>query len=140
MLVYLTSTNKQLSNYDNYHNIPSFARAVLDNEAQEIVCENFLSSFHYNDIPKLLDLIFQKLRLRGTLVIHELDFHAISRQFFREEISSELVNNIVFADNRAIKCFLTLEDLEKFIPIDKFHIESKEFGPHNFVLKIKRIA
>ena len=140
MLIYLTASDKELSNYTNYHNVPALSREVMDNEAREIICENFLSSFDYNDVPKLLEFIFNKIRLEGTLTIREPDFNLISRQFFREEVDTKLVNDIVFSENQILKCFLTLESVEQLVQADRFKVVSKEFDSHNFTLKIKRIA
>jgi hypothetical protein len=140
MLVNLTSTGNELTGYRNFSQISSFVRSVEDSEAQKIYCENFLSSFDYNDVPKVIKIILNKLRLRSTLTIIESDFDLISRQFFREEIDAATVNKIVFQDNKVLKCFLTIESVESTIPSDRFAITSKTFDSHNFILTIKRIA
>lgn len=140
MLVNLTSTDNELTGYKNFNQITSFARSVADSEAQKIYCENFLSSFDYNDVPGVINLILKKLRLSSTLTITEPDFELISRQFFREETDISTINKIIFQDNKILKCFLTIELLESIIPNDKFHILSKSFDSHNFTLVVKRVV
>jgi hypothetical protein len=140
MLVNLTSTDNELTGYKNFNQITSFARSVADSEAQKIYCENFLSSFDYNDVPGVVNLILKKLRMGSTLTIIEPDFELISRQIFREEIPVSNVNQIIFKDKKVIKCFLTSEAVESLITDERFAIISKRFDSHNFTLVVKRIS
>jgi hypothetical protein len=138
MLIYLTATENKLDNYKTYHDIVSFSRDVLDAEATEIICENFLSAFDYNDIHKVLDLILKKMRVNSKLVIIDKDFNIIARQIFREETDIEIVNKSVFSNKNILKSFLTLDIVEALLPKDEFKIIAKDFGPLNFTLTIKR--
>ena len=138
MLVYLTATDKELQNYNTYHQITTFSRAVSDNEAREIICENFRSSFDYNDVPKVLSMLLGKLRVGASLTIIDHDIRLISRQVYREEVDINTLNSVVFSDKQIVKSFLTLEAIEDLIPPTDFKIMSKDFGSKTFTLTMKR--
>tara|TARA_Y100000385_G_C13083804_1_gene635331 strand:+ start:1363 stop:1728 length:366 start_codon:yes stop_codon:yes gene_type:complete len=120
--------------------VASLSQNVLDTEANEIVCEDFLSQHNFADVPKVLDLILSKLRLNGTIKISENDFGMISRQIFREEVPLEIINEKVFPPKTGAmaKSMLNL-DFVKNMLTDKFQITNANYGSHRFSLEARRV-
>ena len=82
MKAYLSQSQTGDDSFKHFSNIASFSRGVLDSEAQEIVCDRFLSSFSYSETEKLLEIIFKKMRTGCQLTIIEPDFYLISKHLF----------------------------------------------------------
>ena len=61
MLVYLSQFDSPDENYRQFQTLSSFHRDVLDSGATSIVCDGFLRTFEYEEIPELLKLIIKKL-------------------------------------------------------------------------------
>jgi len=138
MKVYLGAGNKH--GYRCCGNVASLSQNVLDTEANEIVCEDFLSQHNFADVPKVLDLVLSKLRLNGTIKISENDFGMISRQIFREEVSLEIINEKVFPPKTGamVKCMLNLEFIKNMLA-DKFQLTNANYGSHRFSLEARRV-
>ena len=86
MLVYLSQFDSPDENYKQFQTLSSFHKGVLDSEATSIVCDNFLRTFEYIEIPELLKLIIKKLRIKGELVIKDLDIDLVSRHVLDQRI------------------------------------------------------
>lgn len=139
MKVYIGSNPQDGQLNFDCNTIGLFNNQVLDSEANEIVCENLFSSFHYSELADVISLICKKMRLRGKLVIKEFDFYFISKIIFRGESTTEEVNNILFKDGNKIKSILTLDLIESLLPQDSFRITKKEFGKIDFTIQLERV-
>jgi hypothetical protein len=136
MLVYIGSKDGP-KNYNSYSDVASFSRGVLDSECRTIVCDHYLSSFAYNDIPKLLDLLLKKIRINGELEIIDQDFDMISRQLFMSGTTPE-INKMIFSQNPIIKSALSLKLVEDMIPRTGFVVTKKSFNNFEFSLTVQR--
>lgn len=139
MKVYIGSNPKNdRYNFDS-NMVGLFMGQVLDSEANEIVCENLLSNFHISELSDVISSVCKKIRLKGKLIIKDFDFYFISKIIFRNESTTQDINEAVFKDGHRIKSMLTLDLVESLLPHDKFNIISKEFGKTDFTIQLERI-
>lgn len=124
MKIYLSHNKPSINNYTWINNLSSLNDSVLQSEATEIVCENFLSSFSVDEQKELLNKITDKLRLNSKLIISEVDCNLITKRFYLEEINLTEVNKILFADKR--KSILSVNDILANLP-HKLQVNNKHF-------------
>ena len=138
MRVYLSHSNPEDQSFTHFTNVTTLSRGVMDSEATHIICDGFLSSFAYKDLPGLLKLIFQKMRIGCELTIIEPDFYLISKHIFREEADIEFINGVLFNSN-SMKSILTMETIEKFID-PHLEVVAKHFDEDlcKSIIKIRR--
>lgn len=143
MLVYLTgreSTPEIYSKYNVYKDAASLSRNVLQNEATEIICQDFLCCFNWKDLPKIIDLILSKMRKGCKLTIIEKDIKLIARQIYRESVSVDALNNKIFEFGQIVKSIFSLEDIINYIDSNEYKLISKGFiDGANFSLTMERI-
>lgn len=140
MLVYLTSSDRNPSGYKTIANVMELSRGVDDSEAREIICEDFLSSFPIGDVPNVLNLIVQKLRLGGRLAICEKDFKLISLAIHRESVDLSAINAAVFEDGASLQSILTCELVESLLEAHPgLRVVSKGFETISFTITLERI-
>ena len=125
MRIYLSQSEPEDGSLEHFTNVATFSRAVMDSEATSIVCDRFLSSFTYNKVEAVLDLVLQKMRIGCELTIMEPDFYLISKHIFQDRIEEELINNIVFKSGN-LKSILTMKTIEKWV-CPRLEIVSKHF-------------
>ena len=139
MLVYLTSSDRSPAGYKTIANVMELSRGVDDSEAREIICEDFLSSFPLSDVPNVLNLIVQKLRMGGKLAITEKDFKLISLGIHRESVDLSMTNAAIFEDNASLKSILTCELVESFLESHPgLMVVSKGYETVSFTIILER--
>tara|TARA_Y100000593_G_C4286012_1_gene325499 strand:+ start:1168 stop:1590 length:423 start_codon:yes stop_codon:yes gene_type:complete len=138
MKAYLSFVRPEDNAYNYYRNIGNFANAVMDSEANEIVCRDFLSSFSYDEVPALMDLILKKMRINSELTIVEPDFYLASKHIYRGDIPVSEINSKLF-DSNSLKSILTISDIESLIT-PSFQVVSKHLDENScrFVIKVRR--
>lgn len=143
MLVYLTGKDSIPEMYTKYticREVISLSRSVLQNEATEIVCHDFLCCFNWNDLPKIIDLILSKMRKGCKLTILEKDLRLISRQIYKDLSSAEALNKKIFESGQIMKSLFSLEDIINHIDNDEYKVISKGFVDGvNFSLTLERV-
>lgn len=143
MLVYLTGRDSAPEMYSKYticRDASTLARSVLQNEATEIVCQDFLCCFNWADLSKIIELILSKMRKGCKLTILEKDLKLISRQIYRESSSTESLNKKMFESGQIVKSLFSLEDIIGHINVSEYKIISKGFvDGASFSLTLERI-
>jgi hypothetical protein len=143
MLVYLTgrdSVPEACSKHTICRDVSTLARNVLQNEATEIICQDFLSCFNWEDLPKVIELILTKMRKGCKLTILEKDLRLISRQIYKEISSVESLNKKIFESGQIMKSLFSLEDIISHINVSEYKITSKGFvDGASFSLTLERI-
>jgi len=139
MKIYL-STTKPNDTRKWANSLPMLDGLVLNSEAIDITCDNFLSSFDIREIEQLLHKISEKMRIRGILTLVDIDMNITSRRFYTEEINIEKLNTILFEEQKR-KCFLTMELIEFLLP-KNLTIEYKHYDQNTcrFILKCRRTS
>ena len=136
MLVYLSQFDSPDENYRQFQTLSSFHRGVLDSEATSIVCDNFLRTFEYAEIPELLKLIIKKLRIKGELVIKDLDIDLVSRHVLDQRIDLATINDICKGSSKSLLLCEAVEGL-----LAGLEIVTKQFDENTmtFVIKARRV-
>jgi hypothetical protein len=139
MKVYLSTVNKN-TNSKWASNLPMLDGLVLDSEGTDIICDDFISSFEYNEIGSLLSKIASKIRLKGKLTIADVDANIIFRRGYNEEISENDANIALFA-NQKRKSLISLKTVIKMLP-PNLEIESKTYDHQTcrFILVLRRVS
>jgi hypothetical protein len=139
MKVYLSTVNKN-TNSKWASNLPMLDGLVLDSEGTDIICDDFISSFEYNEIGGLLSKIASKIRLKGKLTIADVDANIIFRRGYNEEISENDANIALFA-NQKRKSLISLKTVIKMLP-PNLEIESKTYDHQTcrFILVLRRVS
>jgi hypothetical protein len=139
MKIYLSQSPPSDSSLTHFGNIAHLSNGVMDTEATEITSHGFLSSFEYDNIPRVAQIIKSKARIGCIITIIEPDFYLISKKVFRQEMNLEDVNLNVFMSG-SIKSMLTFEHAEQFFVNESFQIVSKSFDDNlcRFILQIRR--
>lgn len=140
MLVYLTAANhsKNMEGYETFFDALTFSKSVKDNEAISIICENFLCSFSFEDLEKVIDLIVKKMRLNCKLTINEKDIQLISRQIYRESADLELLNKAIFNKKTIFKSLISESLIESLLKKHNLSIISKGLDQISFTLVLER--
>ncbi len=136
MLVYLSQFDSPDENYKQFQTLSSFHKGVLDSEATSIVCDNFLRTFDYVEIPELLKLIIKKLRIKGELVIKDLDIDLVSRHVLDQRIDLAAINDICKGSSKSLLLCEAVEEL-----LAGLEIVTKQFDENTmtFVIKARRV-
>ena len=136
MKVYL-SPNKPEEKYNAWiSNIATLDGQVLDSEATQIIADQFLSMFNYNEVDQVISKISRKMRLGCELIIIEPDFSLISQQYIRDDFSLGDINNILF-NGSYIKSVLNLEEIIHRLPVYNLSISQKSFNNQSAQMIIK---
>jgi hypothetical protein len=136
MLVYLSQFDNPDENYTRFQNLSSFHRGVLDSEATSIVCDNFLRTFEYVEIPELLKLIIKKLRINGEIVIRDIDMDLVSRHILNQRLDLSAINEICKGSSKSLLLCETIEEL-----LTGLEVITKQFDENTmtFVIKARRV-
>tara|TARA_R100001377_G_scaffold9933_1_gene5054 strand:- start:2626 stop:3048 length:423 start_codon:yes stop_codon:yes gene_type:complete len=138
MRIHLSSSGPVDKSYKWASNIVSFNDMVQDREATSIICDHFLSSFSYDEIPEVMKIIASKMRLKSELTIVQPDIIILSQKLSREEIDEKSLNSILFR-GEGVKSLCSTETIQSLIP-DNLQITEKHFdvATSNIVIKARR--
>lgn len=139
MKVYLSSFKKE-TNQKWASNIPMLDGLVLDAEGTDIICDDFVSTFEFNEINSLLAKIVSKLRIKGKLTIAEVDSDILFRRGYNQEISESDANAALFS-NQKRKCVVSLNTIIQALPAN-VEVESKTYEHQTcrFILVLRRVS
>jgi len=138
MKVFLSDNKPSLNSHKWASNLSMFNDMVLDCEATDIICENFLSSFNFGELQDLIKIIVSKMRLDSQLTIIETDAYLTSKKFYIEEINLTELNSVLF-NSGGRKCILNSDHILSILPenlnVTHKHYEAASCG---FILKCRR--
>ena len=139
MRIYLSSSEPADKSYKWASNIVAFNDMVQTSEATSVVCDQFLSSFSYSEIPEGLKIIASKMRLQSQITIVHPDIVVLSQRMSREEVNEQNFNDILFR-NEAIRSVCSTETIQSLIP-DNLEITQGVFDvtTSNMVIKARRV-
>lgn len=136
MLVYLSQFDSPDENYRQFQALSSFHRGVLDSEATSIICDGFLRTFEYQEIPELLKLIIKKLRINGEIVIKDLDIDLVSRHVLDQAVDLATINEICRGSSKSLLLCEAIEGL-----LAGLEVTAKQFDENTmtFIIKARRV-
>jgi hypothetical protein len=137
MKVFLSDNKPSLNSHKWASNLSMFNDMVLDCEATDIICENFLSSFNFGELQDLVRIIVSKMRLDSELTIIETDAYLASKKFYVEEINLAELNSILFKS--AKKSILNSDHILSILP-ENINVTHKHYDAAGcgFILKCRR--
>jgi len=137
MKVFLSDNKPSLNSHKWASNLSMFNDMVLDCEATDIICENFLSSFNFGELQDLVKIIVSKMRLDSELTIIETDAYLTSKKFYTEEINLAELNSILFKASR--KSILNSDHILSVLP-ENLNVTHKHYDAAScgFILKCRR--
>jgi hypothetical protein len=141
MRIYLSQKESTDSSLISISNISTFNDSVLDAEAKLIIADSFLSSFTINEVKQVINLIVKKMRIGSELIIIEQDLDLLSMKYFRDEISLDYFNTLLFqSPSRSIKNILTGEFIREVISSSNLKIEEQNFDENlcTYTIKVRR--
>ncbi len=111
MNIYLSPHEPPDKSHVWVQNIAALNGLVADSEARTIICDMFLAQFTYEEIPKVLQHLYTKMRMGCELTIIEPDLNFISRYVIRNGVDQDYLSQTVFVGT-AIK---SVPDMEKIV-------------------------
>lgn len=112
MIVYLGFDCNEQTGYDlRCDNIATLNKEVLDNQATEITCVNFLSSVDYSDVENVLRFLCGKLRMGGSLTVVDID-----AEMMAGVINSFGKDSLADLDISNMKSLITMEEVKGMVP------------------------
>lgn len=118
-----------------FPDVVSFSRAVDDGEVRQLKSNNFLSSFVYKDVEKVISLILAKIRVGGEATFVDFDWVSIGT-LIHQGVDIDEINKEI---GSPFKCCLSIEKLVSKIP-QNFEIVEKQYHNHSFIVKVKRVS
>jgi predicted SAM-dependent methyltransferase len=116
MKVYLTF-NKDEEKKEEYENVVISTNSVelpfFLGSIAEIVADEILEKYTYNDVPKIIKNMVDSLQFGGKLIIFSQDIDEITYCFHHEYFNVEEMNNKIYGSNN--KSCLTLKLIERIL-------------------------
>ena len=139
MKIYLCLRQPEEKTHKWVQNIAVLNGIVEDSEATSIVCDNFLSSFTYDELGGVLGKMVSKMRLRSELIIINHDIKLLSQKICSEEIDMKTLNDILFKCG-PIKSLSSMEELCELMP-ENLQVTHKHFDviASSVTIKAERI-
>lgn len=127
---------------DNFVSITSLSIAdimVEDSEANEIIVDDFLSQYNYDNVGKALNKIISKLRLDGSITVIQCDVDFICYQLAKGMIDVKRFNELCFS--RPASSMISMEIICDLLEAGGVKIVSKTIGNFcNAIIKGVRSA
>lgn len=139
MKIYLATNKPNNLNCKWASNLPMLDGMLLDSEGTDIVCDDFISSFTYEEIPSLLNKLASKLRIKGKLTIADVDANILTVRTYNQEVAENELNSMLFT-NQKRKSIVSLSNIEAALP-SNLEIESKTYDHKTcrFILVVRRV-
>ena len=112
MKVILSPEKTDINSHKHISDIKMFYDSVLESECTDLICDNFISTFDYNEIDQIIQILVSKMRMNSQLTIKEIDARLICKKFYVEELDLDTINSLLFSTKR--KSILTSD---KIIPL-----------------------
>jgi len=115
MNIYLSPHEPPDKSYVWVQNVAALNGIVADSEARTIICDMFLAQFTYEEIPKVLQHVYKKMRTGCELSIVEPDLNFISRYVLKNGVDQDYLSQTVFVGT-AIKSVPDMETIVLGLP------------------------
>jgi len=139
MRVILSPEQTDINSHKHIPDIKMFNSEVLDSECTDLICENFISTFYFDEIQSVIRLIVSKMRINSLLTIQEIDNRILSRRSYIEELELEQINKLLFTTRR--KSILTSDKIASCIG-DNMKLENIHYDDTSClaVMKYRRVS
>ena len=130
MRIYLSKSEPSDTSYTWINDLNTLDLLVEEAEATNIVVDNILSEFTFEEIGDIVQKIMAKMRINSTVTFYQLDFDLLSHHYNKGLIGIHDVNTFLFADGPKSSVF-NMVDICNLIS-NHLTIESKDFSHDNF--------
>lgn len=139
MKIYLATNKSKNINCKWASNLAMLDGMLLDSEGTDIICDDFISSFAYEEIAGLLNKLASKIRIKGKLTIADVDANILSVRTYNQEVAENELNSMLFT-NQKRKSIVSLSTIEEKLP-KNLDIESKTYDHKTcrFILVARRV-
>ena len=123
--------SKELPTNDSYAHVSDLGLldlVVEDSEATEIIVDNFLSKFAFEEIGNVVQKIASKLRKNGKITFYHAEIDMICYQRSRSMIDIDTLNKTLFSQGEMRSVF-PIENLVDLLTSVGLSIKSKQL--HN---------
>lgn len=123
--------SKELPTNDSYAHVSDLGLldlVVEDSEATEIIVDNFLSKFTFEEIGNVVQKIASKLRKNGKITFYHAEIDMICYQRSRSMIDIDTLNKTLFSQGETRSVF-PIENLVDLLTSVGLSIKSKQL--HN---------
>jgi len=108
---------------------------VDDGEAEHItIDDNFLSQFTYEDVGRVLNFVFTKVALGGTIVVHGVEIELLAEKLARGHIDIRQFNEFLFPNGLNIRNVISIEIVIDLLKSAGFTITGKDLLGHGVLI------
>ena len=130
MRIYLSNSQPSDTSYTWISDLNTLDLLVEDCEATDLIVDNILANFKFEEIGDVIKKIMSKMRIGSQVTFYQLDFDLLSHQYNKGLIGIHDVNTCLFAGNAKSSVF-NMVDICNLMS-DYLKIESKDFSNDNF--------
>lgn len=125
MKIYLSEKKPSNTEFTHVTNIINLDNVVEDNEATQIILDDFLRVFKITEIETVVKKVLTKLRLNGSIVISDVDVDVITSKYNRGDMNLEEFNTAVFENpsSNLINIEFLREVISKLIKIKSMSLD-----------------
>lgn len=103
-----------------------------DGEATEIIVDDILCKYKYDNIPQILNRICNKLKSGGRICIYITDIGLLARDLSQEFISVKEFNDIVISDN--IRSLMDTSYILNILKQNNINVQTKQIKRHTSII------
>lgn len=125
MKIYLSEKKPSNTEFTHVTNIINLDNVVEDNEATQIILDDFLRVFKITEIETVVKKVLTKLRINGSIVISDVDVDVITSKYNRGDMNLEEFNTAVFENpsSNLINIEFLREVISKLIKIKSMSLD-----------------
>lgn len=126
------SDTQNRSDYLFVNSISALNILCSDGEATEIIVDDFLSKFTYDEIPLIIKKICSKLKNGGRICVYITDVCLLARDLSQEFISVREFNQILYTNN--FKSFLDTAYILQCLSECNIKIQTKQIKKNTSII------
>ena len=130
MRIYLSNNEPSDPSYTWISDLNTLDLLVEECEATDVIIDNILSNFKFEEIGDVVKKIMSKMRMGSRVAFYQLDFDLMSHQYDKGLFGIHDINTYLFADGSKSSVF-NMADICNLIS-SHLIIESKELVHDNF--------
>ncbi len=111
---------------------------VEDAEAKEIICSGVLQLLDNEEAIHTLDYLMSKLRIKGKIIISEVDIYELARLYVFGQIDLRAFNEVAHGTDKTVKTSLTMLGICDYLTSKGLKIMKKRINGYNISVEAIR--
>ena len=111
---------------------------VEDAEAQEIICTKALQLLPNSEAIETLDYLVSKLRIKGKIIISEVDTYELARLYVFSQIDLQVFNQVIHGIEKTVKTSLTMAGICDYLESKGLKIMKKRINGYDISVEAIR--